>query len=268
MPVVSAPDIDISYEVRGEGEPVLLIAGFGCDRTIWSQLVPRLTDQYQVIVFDNRGMGRTRAADGPTSIAQMAGDTATLLAALGRGRVHVAGHSMGGMIAQELALRHPEAVASLMLLSTCARLDERGRAIIQSWGELPRLVDLRTTTRFILPWIYTSAFYERPGAVDQVLQAITTHSYPPTPQAIHAQSQAICDWDNSSRLGAIHHPTLVLVGSADILLPIPCSEELAKGIPNAELQVLANTGHGLLIESPEPVADTLRNWLARHRRGE
>jgi pimeloyl-ACP methyl ester carboxylesterase len=265
MPVVSANGLDIFYEARGHGEAILLIAGFGCDLSIWSQVVPHLSSGHRVIVFDNRGMGRTVAPDGPSSIRQMASDTAALIAALGLGRVHVAGHSMGGMIAQELALQYPEVIASLMLLSTCAGLDERGRAIIRAWGELPRLLDVRTTTRLIMPWIYTNAFYERPGAVEQVQKALVTNPYPPTPQAVQAQSQAIVEWESYSRLSAINHPTLVLVGREDILLPVAFAESLAQGIRGAELLVLQNTGHGIPVESPAQLAEAMRNWLAQQQ---
>src|SRR5262245_26552811 len=150
MPTVRANGIDLFYQVRGHGDPLLLIAGFGCDHTIWSLVVPALAAHHRVIAFDNRGVGRSSGPDTVTGIPQMAEDAAGLLGALGLDRVHVAGHSMGGMIAQELALAHPERVRTLTLLSSCARQDARGRAIIESWGDLPRLVDVATATRLIL----------------------------------------------------------------------------------------------------------------------
>src|SRR5262245_22618692 len=130
MPKVPANGIDVYYEAHGAGDPLLLVAGFGCDHTIWSGLVPALAARHRVILFDNRGTGQTSGA--VTGVRQMADDAAGLLDALGPGPAHVAGHSMGGMIAQELALAHPGRVRSLALLSSCARLDDRGRAIIES----------------------------------------------------------------------------------------------------------------------------------------
>src|SRR5262249_27179235 len=122
MPKVQANGIDIFYEVRGTGDPLLLIAGFACDHTIWSQVVPAIGAHYRVVVCDNRGVGRTSSPDAATSIRQMAEDAAGLLDAIGLGPAHVAGHSMGGLIAQELVLAHPEQVQSLMILSSCARV--------------------------------------------------------------------------------------------------------------------------------------------------
>jgi pimeloyl-ACP methyl ester carboxylesterase len=170
---------------------------------------------------------------------------------------------MGGLVAQELALARPERVRSLLLLSTCTRLDERGRAITASWGELPRQVDAATATRLILPWMYTSAFYAKPGAIDEVVAQVLANPYPPSAEAIRAQSRAICEGDTSLRLGGIDRPTLVLVGSEDILLPPPFSEELARGIRGAELVVLEKTGHGLLIESSRAVAAAIMDFLSR-----
>jgi pimeloyl-ACP methyl ester carboxylesterase len=263
MPKVPVNGLNVYYEVRGEGDPLLLVAGFGCDHTIWAKVASALASRYRVIAFDNRGTGQTAGPVAAAGIRQMADDAAGLLDALGTGPAHVAGHSMGGLIAQELALAHPERVRSLLLLSTCARLDERGKAITASWGELPRQVDAATATRLILPWMYTSAFYAKPGAVDEVIAQVVANPFPPSAEAIDAQSRAIIASDNLDRLGAIGCPTRVLVGEGDILLPVAFSEEVARGIRGAELVVLRQTGHGLLIESPRAVAAAMMDFLAR-----
>jgi pimeloyl-ACP methyl ester carboxylesterase len=263
MPKVHANGIDIYYEVMGAGEPLLLIAGFASDLTIWSKVAPSLAEQYQVIGFDNRGVGRSSAPDSPYSIRQMADDAAALLDQIGVKKAHVAGHSMGGMIAQELAIAHTEKVASLVLLGTCAKPDECNKAIIECWGELPRQVDPATAVRISLPWIYTNRFYSRPKAIQQVIDLVVASPFPSTPQGIYHQSRAVMGFDTSDRLSLIRCPTLVLAGEEDILLPVPCSEELARGIPGAELAVLANTGHGMLIETPDAVAEAMLNFLAR-----
>jgi pimeloyl-ACP methyl ester carboxylesterase len=267
MPKVQVNGIEMYYETKGAGQPLLLIAGFACDHTIWSQVVAILASEYRVVVFDNRGVGQTAAPDTPCSIRQMAEDAAGLLDAIGLSPVHVAGHSMGGLIAQELALAHPEQIQTLMLLSSCARVDERGKAIIESWGELPRLVDPTTGARLSLPWVYTNALFATPGAIEEIIAQIVANPFPPSAQGIYGQSRAISRCDTSGRLGAIDCPTLVLVGSEDILLPVPFAEQLARGIRGAELVVLGKTGHGLLIESPDAVATTLLDFLRRNGAG-
>lgn len=264
MPKVQANGIEIYYEASGAGEPLLLIAGFACDLTIWSPLATTLASQYRVIVFDNRGVGRSSAPDAPYSIRQMAEDVAGLLNEIGVAHAHIAGHSMGGQIAQELALTYPEKVRSLMLLASCVKPDERNKAIIASWGELPGQVDVATAARLSLPWIYTHRFYARPGTVQQVIDLIVANPYPPPPHGIYHQSRAVSQFDSSDRLSRIQCPTLVVVGQEDILLPVRFSQQLVEGIPAAELAILEKTGHGLLIESPDGVAQVMLNFLANH----
>jgi pimeloyl-ACP methyl ester carboxylesterase len=266
MPKVQANGIDIYYEVKGTGEPLLLIAGFACDVSIWSLVASRLTSQFQVITFDNRGIGRSSAPDQPYTIAEMAEDASALLDHLGIPSAHVAGHSMGGQIAQTLALDHRDKVRSLMLIASGARINEHNRAIIETWGELPRLVDRRAAAQLSLPWVYTPRFYARPGAIPQVIDIILGNPFPSTPHGIFHQSRAISAFDVSNRLAEIACPTLVLAGKEDLLLPAVHSEALARAIPNAKLMILEDTGHGLLIESPEAVVEGMFAFLTRQKR--
>jgi pimeloyl-ACP methyl ester carboxylesterase len=194
----------------------------------------------------------------------MAGDAAALLDELGVGQAHVAGYSMGGQIAQELALVRPGQVRSLMLLSSCARGDERNKAVIQTWAELPGVLEPRLMARLLLPWLYSNAFFSKPGAVEQLLTLLLDNPYPPTAQGIYHQSRAIGEFDTTDRLGDIGCPTLVLVGKEDVLLPVGFSQQLAKGISGAELVVM-ESGHGLLVESPEAVAQAMLAFLSRQR---
>ena len=263
MPKVAANGIDLYYESKGSGPTLLLIAGFACDLSIWSKLVSALAGQWRVIAFDNRGVGRSSAPDSPYTIRQMADDTAALLDALAVPQAHVAGHSMGGQIAQELAIHFPDKVRSLQLLATCAKPDERNRAIIESWGEMPGKVDAALAARLSLPWVYTERLYARPNAIQQVIDILAT-SPPPAPHGIYHQSRAVMAFDASRRLTAIRCPTLVLAGAEDVLLPVRFSEELHRGIHGSEFVVLPQTGHGLTIESADAVAAAMQTFLAKH----
>lgn len=261
MPSIERNGKRLYYEIAGTGEALLLISGLGCDHTIWSLVSPALSQRYRVVSFDNLGSGESSNLDHPCTIADMAKDAALILEELSIGRAHVAGHSMGGMIAQELALAYPDRVQSLLLLSSCAECDSRGKAIIETLGDLPRLVDPPTCARLFMPWLYTEGFYSKPGSIVQLMKWLLECPHPPTAEGMYHQSRAISAFNSLSRLGQITCPTDVIVGSEDILLPINSSRQLAQGIANAEIAVLEKTGHGLLIETPEVVASAMLNFL-------
>ena len=262
MPKIQANEIELFYEESGAGEPLLLIAGFACDHTNWSKLTPLLASTNRLIAFDNRGVGQSSSPDAPYDIRQMADDTIALLNAIGLDSVHVAGHSMGGQIAIELALSSPTRVKSLILLSSCAKMDERGRTVIELWGDFPKLLDPVTGIRLSLPWIYTTRFYAKPGAIDEVIQEILANPFPPTVSGIYQQSRAITSYDASARLREIKCPTLVVVGDEDILGGLSQSMDLAQRIPGAQLVVLKQAAHGLLTECAQATAASMMNFLS------
>ncbi|BAY65312.1 alpha/beta hydrolase fold protein [Calothrix brevissima NIES-22] len=263
MPKVHVNGIDLFYDIKGTGEPLLLIPGFFCDHTYWSLQISALVKNYQVIRLDNRGFGQSSAPDSPYSIQQMASDTAALLEHIGIEKVYLAGHSMGGHIAQELALAHPEKVESLILLSSLAKGDTLFKNIISTWGELVDKLDLKLYQQVILPWIFTDEFYSIPGMIEMIVNLAINYPFSVTPHGLYHQSRAILAADTSQRLQDIHCPTLILVGKQDILTPIKFSEELAQGIPNAELVVLERGGHGFLIETPEAVTSAMLKFLSQ-----
>lgn len=264
MPKTQVNGIDLFYSIQGTSEPLLLIAGFDSDSSSWSAIIPALVQQYQVILFDNRGVGQSSAPDSPYSIKQMAADAAALLDYLGVLKAHVAGHSMGGQIAQELALSHPEKVKGLLLLSSWAKGDSKFQALIELFGELPSKLDSVLYQKALLPWLFTEAFYSTPGAIEQLLDMLQKYPFLPTSHGLYHQSRAILNSDTLDRLADISHPTLVVVGKEDLVTPVKFSEQLAQGIPNAELVTLDRGGHAFVIESAETVAKEMLNFLAKH----
>jgi 3-oxoadipate enol-lactonase len=265
MPRVHVNGIDLFYEDEGTGEPLLLLAGFACDHIHWAMVRLLLVGKYRIIRPDNRGVGRSDAPDHPYSIRQMAEDAAALLEYLGVKRAHVAGHSMGGQIAQELVLAQPDRVQSLMLLSTWAKPDELLASVIESWGELTRLVEPRTRIfiRVVLPWLYTSEFFATPGAAEQVISFWILSPFPPSRHGLYRQSQAILASDTAGRLSGVRCPSLFLVARQDILTPVKFSEELARLIPAAESVILPGGGHDFLVETPAQVAEAMLAFLTK-----
>lgn len=266
MPKIQVNKIDLFYDIQGTGEPLLLIAGFNSDSSSWSAMMPALVKHYQTIRLDNRGVGQSSAPDSPYSIKQMAADAAALLDYLGIPQAHVVGHSMGGQIAQELALLHTENVRSLILLSSLAKGDSKFQALIELFGVLSLKLDSILYQKTLLPWLFTEAFYSTAGASEQLLNALQEYPFLPTPHGLYHQSRAILDSDTSDRLADISHPTLVVVGKEDLVTPVKFSEQLAQGIPNAELVILDRGGHAFVVESAETVVKEMLNFLAKHRK--
>jgi len=234
MPTVKVNEIGVYYELHGDGDPVVLIAGLGTSISPYMRIVRRLAQKYRVLAFDNRGVGRTDKPDIPYTIEMMAEDTAGLLRALGIARADVIGVSMGGRIAMALALQHPEVVRSLVLASTSARV-VRGT---------------RTTPRFrffkFLKWLRSGGrFLGR------------------DPQPYYAfirQLDASGSYDCSGRLGEIRVPTLILHGKRDRLAPYSLAEEMHAGIGGSKM-VTFERGHLFMFWESERFADSVKEFL-------
>ena len=268
MSVIQVNGIDLFYTIQGDSdnEPLLLVAGFDSDSSTWAAMIPSLVKQYRVLRFDNRGIGQSSAPDSPYSMAQMAADALALLDYLSISQVHVVGHSMGGQIAQELALAQPEKIQSLILLSSWASRDHKFNSLIELFGDLAQKLKGTLYHQVLLPWLFTDEFYSTPGAVEQLLDLIERQPFPPTSHGLYHQSRAILGSDTSDRLTDIHCPTLVMVGQEDIFTPVRFSQQLAQGIPQAELVILDRCGHACVVESADAVAKVMLNFLAKHRR--
>ncbi len=268
MPKVKVGDINIYYEVNGEGEPLLLIAALSSDVTSWRFQTPEFSKKYRVIVFDNRGVGRTDSPDTPYSIEMMADDAVGLLDALDIEKVNVLGISMGGFIAQELALKYPRRVKSLILATTAANAPFLAKHLWDTWVRLVQEgVSWEIAWRNVMPWVYTDKFFENPEQVQMVINRILTYPYQQPAHAFARQATACAEHDTRDRISQITAPTLVLVGREDIYLPVKLSEELAAGIPNAELVVLEGGGHGFSGEIPEKFNQAVLDFLAKVEKG-
>jgi 3-oxoadipate enol-lactonase len=236
--------LNMYYEVHGKGKPFLLISGLGSDLNSWALQIPEFAKKYRVIAFDNRGSGRTDAPDMPYSIRMMAEDTAGLMDALSIGKAHVLGVSMGGYIAQELAIRCPGRVESLILVSTSVGPYLLKISILQAWAH-QALRDMRPMTFFqiMIPFMFNDRSFETPGVLEMAVATIAGHSSTP-PQILARHMTACVEHDARGRIGQIAAPTLVLAGKEDPFVPFSLYEELAASIPNARLMVLDGGGHG------------------------
>lgn len=263
MAIAQINNGDLFYTIEGSenSEWLLLIAGFSSDSSAWNLMVPLLAQQYRVVCFDNRGIGQSSPLTGPYSIPQMAADALALLDYLHIETVHLVGHSMGGQIAQALAIAHPERVSRLVLLATWADRDPKFNAWIRLFGELAEQLNPRQYQHTILPWVFSARFYATPGAIDQVYQWIDTHSFPVAAETLHHQSQAMLNHSTGDRLPKIQCPTLVIAAAEDIVTPPYFLQTLAAGIPNAKLIIIEQVGHSLVIEAADIAAEHILAFL-------
>jgi pimeloyl-ACP methyl ester carboxylesterase len=260
MPKVAVGEHELNYERAGEGEPLLLIQGMSGTHVSWGEpfLAP-LQERFDVVIFDNRGIGLSGPIEGPFTIVEMADDTAGLLDQLGIESAHVVGISMGGMIAQELALARPERLRSLTLGCTyCggpgSRLmpEESVQKLVAGMSSGDREKAIRASYEVNLSPAFRAdegryaAFHEMATAV------------PSAKRTIELQAQAIFGHDTSGRLGEISTPTLIVHGTEDAVLPYPNGQQISSLMPQARFETLADVGHMFWWEQPDRSAELVR----------
>jgi len=270
MPVTQIGDINIYYESHGDGEPLLLIMGYGQCSALWEPLIRDFSPPYRVIFFDNRGTGRSDKPDMPYTMKMMADDARGLLDAMGIESAHILGISMGGMIAQEFVLNYPDKLRSLVLGCThcggtkMAMPSQEALAFLLG-PEMAKL-SVEERARQTVPWMWTQEFIDNnPRAVDFFIAA--TAKYPTPILGYRGQAKAMKDHDTYDRLSQIAAPTLVITGDADRLIPAENSRIIASRIPNAELSILENAGHGFVTDAGAKATRTILDFLSRHSKG-
>jgi pimeloyl-ACP methyl ester carboxylesterase len=266
MPKIHANDIEIYYEIHGTGEPLILIAGLGYDSWMWHRMAPGLADHFQVIVFDNRGVGQTDKPPGPYSVHTLADDTVGLLAGLGIERAHVLGHSMGGFVAQAMALNHPKLVDRLILSATNfggphhIPVTAEAMAVLTDTSGDP----IERLRRGILVSC-TPGFGERHPDIIEVWLAYRAEN-PLQPEAYQAQMAVglgLMDEQASfdGKLKDVEAPTLILFGEDDKVVPPGNAELLADQIPNSQVRILPEAGHFYPFDATDRAVEAIVGFL-------
>ncbi len=252
----------LHYSVSGrrDGDPILMIQGLGTDSRGWLRQRAAFAARYRVVVFDNRGVGRSDKPDGPYDLEVMAGDALAVMDAAGLADAHVMGASMGGVLAQIIAVQHPERVRSLVLACTaCQQLPWR-RELLEEWAAVARDEGMGAFSQYAVRWLIgprsLRRFWPAIGALGSLAMSLP-------PQCFVAQVEAILAMDDDIRfqMATITAPTLVLVGSQDILTPLGDSEEIASLIPGAELAVVRGGAHGFMFEHAAAFNRTVLRFL-------
>ncbi|MDD5337955.1 MAG: alpha/beta fold hydrolase [Dehalococcoidales bacterium] len=259
MPTATVNGIKINYKVEGHGYPLVMIMGFSSPRSGWASQIPIFKKHYQVITFDNRGVGKSDKPEGPYTTQMMADDAVALMNHLGIEKANVMGASMGGMIAQELAINHPEKVNKLVLACTyCCKQKPSGDTPEQAAllklppkklaAAMARLACNNPTLKFIVGMMATLQTYFISAAAKA---------------GIIGQTAACTNHNTLDRLPKIKTPTLVIVGTEDHLITPASSDVIAKNIPGAKLVKVEGGSHMFFLENKEEFNQKVLDFLTK-----
>jgi 3-oxoadipate enol-lactonase len=262
--IARAGEVDLYYEVAGDGpQTLVLVNGVGDPLEGWvNQTEEFLAAGLRVVSFDNRGVGRSSQPPGPYTSAQMAADLHAVVTAAGCAGFHLCGVSMGGAIAQEYALAHPQNLRSLVLANTFAAADPFTRAAFLTWSEVAQATGMPMMMRAQAPWIFSPGFYQRfPDRVAELMADAATSTQPAA--AFAAQMAALVDHDARDRLAALEVPTLVIAAEDDIIIRPRLSRQLFELLPGAVWSEVPG-GHAAFWEDPGPWNRAVIEFVKAH----
>jgi 3-oxoadipate enol-lactonase len=252
----------IAYEVcgRDEGEPLVLIQGLGADRRGWLMQRGALGERYQLLLVDNRGVGESERPPGPYDLNEMAEDVLAVMDEVGWDSAHIMGASMGGVIAQILGVLYPDRVRSLVLACTACRHETWRRELLSGWRETALAGGMRSFAEDNAKWLVGPRSVRRFWPILNLFGGLALNV---EPDAFAAQVDAILEADEALResLADVTVPTLVIVGSQDVLTPMADAEEIAEAIPGALLAVVRGGAHGFMFEHARVFNSTVRDFL-------
>jgi len=254
--------VAIWYEVHGDGPPLILVSGTGHDHTFWSGQIPHFAQSFLTIVFDNRGVGRSSVPPPGYSLADMADDAARVLDDAGLDEAHVMGFSMGGHIAQELTLNHPQRVLSLGIHHSWARNGARLRKFQETRRYLAEHGQRVALAELSMIALHASAYYDAHVEEMEEHRRFLMEGSPVNAGWI-GQLEACLAGDTYDRLPQISVPTLVTCSELDLIASPHLSREIHARIPGSELKILKDTGHVALMEAPDLFAEVCLEFLGR-----
>jgi len=269
MPEVGVRGRTVYYECHGEhgGIPLLLLMGMGGSCGGWLPLqIPEFSKSRRCVIYDHRGVGGSSDPGGPFSMEQLADDASHLLDTLEIERADVLGVFMGGMVAQQMALRSPDRIERLVLTGTFARADAKRRLLLEHWRDLARHgASTEALVRERLLWTLTNETLELTDVIESMVEFFTREGVPPSADVFARQCDACLAHDVADRLGDIPHRTLVLCGERDRLTPVAHHRMIADAIPDAHLVTLSGGAHLVMLEAVESFNRIVLQFLSDER---
>ncbi len=241
----------------------MLIAGLASDSQSWQPIVEELSRHYLVILPDNRGAGRTTPQDVETSIQHIANDCVALLGHLGLPSATLLGHSMGGFVALECAIRYPERVSGLILAGTSAFSSARNNLLFRDWvSYLKSGLDSELWFRNLFYWLFSKRFFEDTKALTDAVRLAVEYPYPQSVIALEKQVNAIMEFNCQEHLSKIEAKTLIICGKEDLLFPPEDSIKVLQAIPRARAALIENAPHAIHVEYPQAFTDRILHFLS------
>ena len=267
MPSYQHNDFSMYYEIHGTGEPVICIMGITAPGEVWEAHLEAWSQQLRCIAPDNRGVGQSTQPEGDYSTRMMADDYAALMDHLGIEKAHIVGCSMGSIIAQELALQHPQKVKSLVLMCSWARCDTLAKSVFSHIMESKKHLSPAAFMEHLQLLIFDKRSWNDPEMYASMLEARQDASDDPNPQPTHglAGQVAACVNHNSlERLKNITAPTLVIGGENDVFTPRWMAEEIHAQLPNSSLHLYPDSGHAFHWENVEDFNPRIIDFILNH----
>jgi 3-oxoadipate enol-lactonase len=262
MPTTQANAQTLYYEVHGEGEPLLCVQGLSVDTLGWTLQVPAFSPHHRTVIFDNRDVGQSSLASERYEVTDMARDALAVADAAGLDSFHLLGVSMGGAIAQEVALAAPDRVRTLTLAVTFASGSAWARKLSEVWGARAHHMSREQRVDELMLLTFSEAFFENAEAVAFLRNLVLQNPNPQPADAFARQLDASSRHRAGERLGTLAMPTHVIGAEHDILVPVWKSRELAELIPDAELTILDACPHGLNVERAEEFNRAVLDFIA------
>jgi pimeloyl-ACP methyl ester carboxylesterase len=266
MPRAKVGALEITYDVDGAGDPVLMLMGLGGTRHGWDLVRSEFVRRHRLVLVDNRDAGESDEAAAPYGLGEMAGDALGVMDQLGIERFHVVGASMGGAIAQHLALQAPSRVASLVLASTWGRTDPFLAAVFRGWRAMVERLPPEIFLAAQSAWAFTARYFQEPPAELLTWQAEQAKRPPlKSVAAYQRQVDACLGHDIMGMLILLRTPALVVVGEDDILTAPRYARALAAALPRGEVMLVPGAGHACFLETPKAFGDRVLRFLGKQR---